>query len=159
MTWNWLTVMEYLCHKWPRIYVPLVVNTSRSFPHSQLITGFITRLTQQGATNRAGNPYPSGAPDFTPSFQWGSGYSIFICMFCKLLFVLLSFFFWPLCCLFFFDIWIVIAPLVSSHSSYHFDKQIQVCTNEDLIVYGVWVSLIESKVKHRQQRKELTFKK
>ena len=26
-------------------YVPLVVNTSRSFPHSRLITGFVTRLT------------------------------------------------------------------------------------------------------------------
>jgi len=25
-------------------YVPLVVNTSRSFPHSRLITGFVTRL-------------------------------------------------------------------------------------------------------------------
>jgi hypothetical protein len=28
-------------------YVPLVVNTSRSFPRSRLITGFVTRLTQQ----------------------------------------------------------------------------------------------------------------
>jgi hypothetical protein len=28
----------------------------------------------------------------------------FICMFCRSLFVLLYFFFWPLCCLFFFDI-------------------------------------------------------
>ena len=27
-------------------YVPLVVNTSRSFPHSWLITGFVTRWTQ-----------------------------------------------------------------------------------------------------------------
>jgi len=33
-----------LCHKWPRIF-PHVVNTSRSFPHSWLITGFVTRLT------------------------------------------------------------------------------------------------------------------
>ena len=30
----------------------------------------------------------------------------------------LFFFFWPLCCLFFFDIRILIAPLVSSNSSY-----------------------------------------
>jgi hypothetical protein len=44
---TWLTIMEYLCHKWPRIYLPLVVNTSRSFPHSQLITGFVTRLTRR----------------------------------------------------------------------------------------------------------------
>jgi hypothetical protein len=28
-------------------YVPLDVNTSRSFPHSRLITGFITRLTRR----------------------------------------------------------------------------------------------------------------
>jgi len=27
-------------------YVPLVVNTSQSFPHSRLITGFVTRLTR-----------------------------------------------------------------------------------------------------------------
>ena len=30
----------------------------------------------------------------------------------------LSFFFWPLCCLFFFDLGILITPLVSSNSSY-----------------------------------------
>ena len=40
-----------------------------------------------------------------------------ICRFCRSLFVLLYFFFWPLCCLFFFDIRIIIAPLVSSISS------------------------------------------
>jgi hypothetical protein len=28
-------------------YVPLVVNTSRFFPHSRLITGFVTRLTRR----------------------------------------------------------------------------------------------------------------
>jgi hypothetical protein len=46
-------------------------------------------------------------------------YSIFsfICMFCRSLFVLLYFFFWPLCCLFFFDIRILITPLVTSNSS------------------------------------------
>ena len=38
---------------------------------------------------------------------WGSCYSIFnfMCMFCRSLFVLLYFFFLPLCCLFFIDIW------------------------------------------------------
>ena len=39
-TMNWLTVMEYLCHKWPRI-----CSICRPFPHSWLITGFVTRLT------------------------------------------------------------------------------------------------------------------
>ena len=63
--------------------------------------------------------YPSGVPEFTPGFKWGSCYSIFsfICLFCRSLFVLLYFFFWTLCCLFFFDIRILIAPLVSSNSS------------------------------------------
>jgi hypothetical protein len=42
----------------------------------------------------------------------------FMCMFCRSLFVLLSFFFWPLCCLFFFNLRILITPLVSSNSSY-----------------------------------------
>jgi hypothetical protein len=40
-------------------------------------------------------------------------------MFCRSLFVLLYFFFWPLCCLFLFDIRILIAPLVSSNSSWN----------------------------------------
>jgi hypothetical protein len=35
-------------------YVQLIVNTSRSFRHSRLITGSI---------------YPSGAPEFTPGFS------------------------------------------------------------------------------------------
>jgi hypothetical protein len=43
---TWLTTMEYLCHKWPRI-----CSTCRkhfpSFPHSRLITGFVTILTQR----------------------------------------------------------------------------------------------------------------
>jgi hypothetical protein len=43
---TWLTATEYLCQKWPG-YVPLVANTSRSFPHSRLITGFVTRITRR----------------------------------------------------------------------------------------------------------------
>ena len=41
----------------------------------------------------------------------------FICMFCRSLFVLLFIFFWSLCCLYFFDIRILITPLISSNSS------------------------------------------
>jgi len=38
---------------------------------------------------------------FAPSFKWGSCYSIFsfICVCCRSLYILLSSFFWPLCCL------------------------------------------------------------
>ena len=66
--------------------------------------------------------YPSGTHEFTHALQCGSCYSIFsfICMLCRSLFVLLNFFFWPLCCLFFFDIRILIASLVSSNSYFHF---------------------------------------
>jgi hypothetical protein len=48
-------------------------------------------LLTTGVTSRVATGYPSGAPEFTPSFQWGSCYSIFsfICMFCRSLFVLL----------------------------------------------------------------------
>ena len=64
--------------------------------------------------------HPSGAPDFTPGFQRSSCYLIFssMCMFYRSLFVLLSFF--SLCCLSFFDLPILITPLVSSNSSYIF---------------------------------------
>ena len=103
-----------------------------------------------GVTSGAGTAYPLRAPEFTPGFQWVSCYSIliFICMFCWSLFVLLYFFFWPLCCLF-FDIQILIAPLVPSNSSYTFsihslpahlicqyqypDKNAFTCTGKNLI--------------------------
>jgi hypothetical protein len=58
-----------------------------------------------GATSGAGTSYPSRAPDLNPGFKWGSCYSIFssMCMFCRSLFVLFSFFFWQLRCLQFTD--------------------------------------------------------
>ena len=74
----------------------------------------VTRLTRRvSLTSVAGTAYLSGAPEFTPGFQWGSCYSIFCFCVC---FVdrCLYFFFWPLSCLFFFDIRI---PIVSSNSS------------------------------------------
>jgi hypothetical protein len=46
-----------------------------------------------------------------------------VCMFCRSLFVLLYFFFCPFCCLFFFDIRILIASLVSSNSSFLLNRQ------------------------------------
>jgi hypothetical protein len=48
----------------------------------------------------------------THSWEWGSCYLIFsfMCIFHRPLFVLLSFFFWPLCCLSFFELRILITP-------------------------------------------------
>ena len=42
---SWLTVTEYLCHTWLMIYSVVVIKI-RSFPHSWLITGFLTRVTR-----------------------------------------------------------------------------------------------------------------
>ena len=77
------------------------------------------QINTTGVTSRAGTAYPSATPEFTPGFQRGSCSSIFsfICMFCRSLVVLLYFFCWPLFCLF-FDIQILITPLVSSNSYY-----------------------------------------
>ena len=91
--------------------------------HFPVISSFITyhRVCNQsnttGATNGAGTAHHSGAHDFTPVFQWCSCYSIFsfMCNVCRSLFVLLTFFVWPLCCLS-FDLRILITPLVSSNS-------------------------------------------
>jgi hypothetical protein len=60
--------------------------------------------------------------EFIHGFWLGSFCLIFsfMCMFCRSLFVLLSFFFWPMCCLFVFDLRILITPLVSSNYSYVF---------------------------------------
>ena len=94
-------------------YVPLVVKTSQSFSHSRLITGFVTRLTRRvplAEQELLTLPEHLGSPPDYSIF-------IFICMFCRSLFVLLYFFFWQLCCLFFFDIRIMIAPLISSNNS------------------------------------------
>jgi hypothetical protein len=41
---------------------------------------------------------------------------VFCVVFCRSLFVLLCFFFWPLCCLFVSDLRILITPLISSNS-------------------------------------------
>jgi hypothetical protein len=61
-------------------------------------------------TSGAGTAYPSEHLSSHPVF---SGVLVF---FFGSLFVILYFFFWSLCYLFFFDIRILIAPLVSSNS-------------------------------------------
>ena len=68
-----------------------------------------------------------------------------MCMFCRSLFVLLYFFFWPLCrlsffdlcCLFFFDLRILITPLVSLNSSYIYTFLLwcSVCSQVCVIFY------------------------
>jgi hypothetical protein len=53
--------------------------------------------------------------------------SLVLCTFCRWLFVLLFFFFWPLCCLSFFDLRILITlPLCFLQTLLHEPKQLQI---------------------------------
>jgi hypothetical protein len=82
--------------------------------------------------------------------QWGSCYTIFnfMCMFYRSLFVLLYLFFWSLCCLFFFDIQILITPLVSSNSSYWVGSESCYVTVEHVYLWAAlqWVSITDIKI-------------
>ena len=91
--------------------------------------------------------FRSDANDLSSSFGflWGPCCSIFsfMCMYCRSLFVLLSFFFWSLYCLS-FDLWILITPMVSSNSSYHSRGRIMA---KSFIIYislflGKWECLV-----------------
>jgi hypothetical protein len=82
----------------------------RPFSHFWLITGFVTRLTRRVPLVELELLL---FPDHLISSPVFSGVGVtpylVICVFyCRSLFVLLYFFFWPLCCLFFFDVWILI---------------------------------------------------
>jgi hypothetical protein len=122
-TMTWLTVTEYLCHKWPR---KCSVCHNHICSHSWLITRFVTRVTrrvphvlQELLTHK-----------FTPVVsEVHVGQSLVFCVvYCRLSFVLLSSFFWPLCCLFFFDLRLLIIP---------FDHCI-VCPS----IYDFWLLLL-----------------
>ena len=113
--------MEYLCHKNDHGYVPLFENTCRSFPHSWLITEFITILTGH---------VPLVEQELPTLLDHLSSHSVFsrirvtlsvgscVCFVDRCLsFCTFSSLFLPLCCLFFFYIRFLIIHLVSSNSS------------------------------------------
>ena len=64
------------------------------------------------AASGAGTVYPPRAPEFTPGFLGVcvAQYLVFCELFCRSCFVFLSFFFWPLYCLSFFDLWLLNIP-------------------------------------------------
>jgi hypothetical protein len=87
-------------------------------------------------TGATGTTYPSGAPEFTSGIcgvhvSWSS---VFYVVFCRLLFVLLSSFFWPLYCLSFFDLLLLITPFL-----------IQIAT--DTGIYQLHTHIIEIQMK------------
>jgi hypothetical protein len=100
-------------------YVPLVVNTSRSCSNSRHITGFVTRLTRRVPLveqELLTLPEQLTSPPVFSGVRVTRSLVLYVCFVDRCL-SFCTFFFWPLCCLFFFDIRILIAPLVSSNSS------------------------------------------
>ena len=92
-------------------YVPPVVNTSQSFPHSWRITGLVTRLTRRVPLVEQELPT---LPEHLSSSRWFGGIRVIRYLALYVCFVGLSlsfctFTFWPLSCLFFFDMRILIA--------------------------------------------------
>ena len=57
-------------------YVPLVVKTLRPFPHSIIITGFVTRVTRRMPLGEQ-ELLPFRITRVHPGFWWGSCHSIF----------------------------------------------------------------------------------
>jgi hypothetical protein len=88
-----------------------VVSTPTSFPCPQHITEFVVRVTT-GATSGTGTAYASEAREFNPGFSGVrvARHFVFCVAFCRSSFVLLPFFYWPLCCLPFFHLRILITP-------------------------------------------------
>ena len=111
--WPSLFIM-YLTGKQKRLQVTTIMKG-----YHDLSLGFVTRLARQvplveqellNLQERLSSPLIFSGIRVTRSF-------VFCVVFCISLFVLLYFLFWPLCCLFFFDLRTLITPLVSSNSS------------------------------------------
>jgi hypothetical protein len=108
---TWLTVMEYMCHKWTQI-----CSTCRKhfpFPHSWLIIGFVTNLTWQMPLVEQELLTLLEHPSLPSVFSGVRVTRSLVLCICRSLFVLLYFFFWPLCCLF-FDIRILQEPMLKN---------------------------------------------
>ena len=94
-----------------------------------------SRINRTCATSGTGTSYPSGAPEFTSGFKWGSCYPIFsfMCMFCRSFFVL----FLLAIVLPFFYLQILITPLVSSNSSYIASNKSHCLIDTYNVLYGL----------------------
>ena len=92
-------------------YVPLVVNTSRSFPRSRLITGFVTRLTRRVEQELLTLPEHLSSPPCFSGIHVNGSLPLCVCFVDRCL-SFCHFFVWSLCCLS-FDLRILITPSVS----------------------------------------------
>ena len=88
-------------------YVPLVVSTSQSSPHSSLISGFVTRLTRRVEQELLTLPqHLSSLPVFS-RIRVTRSFVLYVFFVDRCLSFCICFF-WTLCYLFFFDLWILI---------------------------------------------------
>ena len=100
-------------------YVPFVVSTNRSFPHSWLLKGFVTNSTTVPHVEQDLLTLPEHMNSLPVFIGVRVARSLVCCvMFCRSLFVPLSCFFWSLCSLCFYLRILVTPPLVSSNFSY-----------------------------------------
>jgi hypothetical protein len=103
-------------------YDPLVLNTSLSFPHTRLFTGFVTILTRRVALMEQGLLTLPDHMSSTPVFS-GVRVTRFVVLYVCFVDRCLSFctfIFKPLYCLSFWHFWLLITSLESSNSScYH----------------------------------------
>jgi hypothetical protein len=114
---TWLTAMEYLCQKWPRI----CFTCRKHFPvlsSSMTYHGFVTRLTRWVSLVEQELPT---LPEYMSSSLIPSGVRVtrslvlFVCFVDRCL--SFSTCLWPLPCLFFFDKRILITSLIPPNSS------------------------------------------
>ena len=108
---TWLTLWN-ICVTIDHGYVLLVVNTSWSFPHSWLITGFVTRLTRRVPLAEQELLTLLEHLSLPPVFSGVRVFS-FLCSVCRSLFVLFL-----LAIVLSVLLWLTYFDLVSSNSSY-----------------------------------------
>ena len=79
------------------VFIYLLLCPAR-FPYQMMFVSF--KIKTWGITCEAGTVYPSGASEFTPVLSGVrvTRFLVFCVMFCRSLFALLNFFFWPLYC-------------------------------------------------------------
>jgi len=87
----------------------------KRYPYQMLFVSFNSHMT--GVTNRAETPSHSGTSEFTSVLVGVPIAPYLLVVFCISLFVSLYFFFWPFFCVYFFDLWFQVIPLVSSNFS------------------------------------------
>ena len=79
----------------------------------------------------------SSLPVFTSGVSVTRSLVLYVCFVDRCLSLKLSFFFWPLCCLSFFDLRILITSLISSNSSCNTIPTFHLCSN-DALALDIW---------------------